>query len=381
MIGKNKVVIAAAGSGKTTYLVREALKVKDDNVLITTYTKSNEAEIKQKIFEINGHIPPNIVIMTWFTFLIGHGVKPFQGGLFDFHLRGMQLVSSRSGLRGRNWADQPLFWGEGDFVRHYFDSGNHVYSDKLAKLVIRCNDTSNGNVIDRISRVFRHIFVDEVQDLAGYDLDILGALFKSSARVVLVGDPRQVTYLTHHEAKYGKYANGKLVQFLKEKLPNKILYEVDDETLSTSHRNSAAICEFSSKLYPNMNPSVACTCEGCRCRVVDGAGIFIVRPKDYGRYIETYRPVQLRDKVTSAGIDSQFPVTNFGASKGLGFDRVVILPTQDMLKWVRNVDQKLAPSTRAKFYVALTRARYSVALVANWRKEDIPAGLSLFTGR
>ncbi len=66
MIGPNKVVIAAAGSGKTTYLVREALKVRDDNVLITTYTESNEAEIKQKIFEINGHIPPNIIVITWF---------------------------------------------------------------------------------------------------------------------------------------------------------------------------------------------------------------------------------------------------------------------------------------------------------------------------
>jgi DNA helicase II / ATP-dependent DNA helicase PcrA len=78
MIGPNHVIIAAAGSGKTSHLVREARKVKDDNVLITTYTESNEAEIKQKIIESNGYIPSNIVVMTWFTFLISHGVKPFS---------------------------------------------------------------------------------------------------------------------------------------------------------------------------------------------------------------------------------------------------------------------------------------------------------------
>jgi hypothetical protein len=47
-----------------------------------------------------------------------------------------------------------------------------------------------------------------------------------------------------------------------------------------------------------MKPSTACTCEGCRSKEGDGAGIFIVRRADYARYIETYRPAQLRDKVT-----------------------------------------------------------------------------------
>ena len=260
MIGANTVMIAAAGSGKTTYLVHEALKVKDDNVLITTYTESNEAEIKRKIFEINkGHIPPNIVVMTWFTFLISHGVKPFQGGLFDFPVKGMLLTSKRSGLRGYDRFGNPIYWGKDDFTNHYFDNAHRIYSDKLAKLVIQCNEKSGGNVFDRISRVFRHIFVDEVQDLAGYDLDILAALFKSSARVLLVGDPRQVTYLTHHEAKHTKYKNGGLVQFLNEQLPKKIPFEIDGRTLNSSHRNSALICSLSSKLYPAMKPSEACT--------------------------------------------------------------------------------------------------------------------------
>lgn len=41
----NKLIIAAAGSGKTTHLVEEALKITEGKVLITTYTEANEQEI------------------------------------------------------------------------------------------------------------------------------------------------------------------------------------------------------------------------------------------------------------------------------------------------------------------------------------------------
>jgi len=49
-----------------------------------------------------------------------------------------------------------------------------------------------------------------------------------------------------------------------------------------------------------------------------------------------------------------------------------------MLKWLRDVNEPLKPRTRAKFYVSLTRARHSVALVADWRDEDVPPGFSIF---
>jgi hypothetical protein len=257
------------------------------------------------------------------------------------------------------------------------DLSSQTAWESSSKLVIRCNETSHGSVVDRISRVFQHLFVDEVQDLAGYDLDVLAAFFRSTARVLLVGDPRQVTYLTHHEAKYKKYADGRLTQFLMEKLSKKVRYEIDEVTLNTSHRNSAAICHLSSQLYPHHTPSTACKCAECRGKEIEGAGIFVVKRADYARYVETYRPLQLRDRITSPGVDQRFPAMNFGGSKGCGFDRVIILPTEPMLRWLRHVNEPLAPQTRAKFYVALTRARHSVALVADWR-EDIPPGFSLF---
>ena len=46
----NRLIIAAAGSGKTTYLVRQAMQ-QSDSVLITTYTIANELEIRKKFVE------------------------------------------------------------------------------------------------------------------------------------------------------------------------------------------------------------------------------------------------------------------------------------------------------------------------------------------
>ena len=74
-MNRNKLIIAAAGSGKTTFLIDNALHIEDSNVLITTYTEENEKEIRKK-FE--GVIPNNIRIQTWFSFLLQHGVRPYQ---------------------------------------------------------------------------------------------------------------------------------------------------------------------------------------------------------------------------------------------------------------------------------------------------------------
>jgi len=372
--GENKIVIAAAGSGKTTFLVEEALKIKNERVLITTYTDSNEAEIRQKFFELVGHIPTNIVINTWFSLLITHGVMPFQGGLFDFPVRGMQLVTAQSGIRFHNSQGIAVPWPESEISKHFFDARGQAYSDKLSKLVIRCNDKSGGAVIDRLGRVFPNIFVDEVQDLAGYDLDILEALARSPARLLMVGDPRQVTYLTHHERRYAKYADGGIVSFLQTEIPKKVGVKVDDTSLNRSHRNSAAICTFSSKLYPALLASQACNCTNCRQNPPPNAGLFILSIADYPYYMATVRPMQLRDRVTSSGVDDTFPVANFGESKGRGYDHVVILPTAPMQKWLGDPTTALKSQSRAKFYVALTRARHSVAIAMDWKSKSLPDG-------
>ncbi|OYU47862.1 MAG: ATP-dependent DNA helicase [Rhizobiales bacterium PAR1] len=378
MMGPNKLIIAAAGSGKTTYLVRQALAVEEKRVLITTYTESNEEEIRRKFFEIHGSVPANVHIQTWFSLLIEHGVKPFQGKLFDWEVAGMLLVSEKSGSRGRDRQGRPMYWGEEDFQRCYFDRRNRVYSDKLARLVMRCNEAADGAVIERLSRIFPLILVDEVQDLAGHDLDILTALFRSPSNVVMVGDPRQVTYVTHLETRLKKYRDGGIADFVRAELPRKVTCDIDVASLMTSHRNSTAICELSSKLYPKLAAATACKCAECRQPVPDDAGLFIVQRRDLPRYIETRRPVQLRWSSSVKIAPADLPALTFGRSKGLGFDRVIVYPTKEMMDWLKNSQSALKAETRAKLYVALTRARHSVAVVYDIAHDEIVPGFTLF---
>jgi hypothetical protein len=51
---------------RPTFLVQEALKVKDRKILITTFTDENVREIKKKFIDINGFIPHNIHIKVVF---------------------------------------------------------------------------------------------------------------------------------------------------------------------------------------------------------------------------------------------------------------------------------------------------------------------------
>lgn len=352
---KNRLIVAAAGSGKTSYLVREALQHPNDTILITTYTEANEDEIRRKFIATCGYVPSHVKIQTWFSFLIQHGVKPFQGGMIDADINGLLLVNTMS-ARGV---------GERTPERYYLGPNRTIYSDKLAKLVIRCNQKSEGKVFDRMSRVFSQIFVDEVQDLAGYDLDVLKELFASRARVLLVGDPRQVTYLTHNERRFEKYADGKICEFVAAEC-HRLQVQVDDTTLSCSHRSHRLICELSDQLYPAMRGTAS-----TQSVMTHHDGVFCVEKRHVGSYLLQFQPTQLRAD-RRVKVDNDFPVYNFGASKGLSFDRVIVYPTKDMLEWMFDHRTKLTAITRARFYVALTRARHSVALVWDGKGELPP---------
>ena len=55
---------------------------------------------------------------------------------------------------------------------------------------------------------------------------------------------------------------------------------------------------------------------------------------------------------------------NFGAVKGLEYDRVMIFTTDEIIKFLKK--EKLNNSEyKARLYVAITRARYSVVFVTD----------------
>jgi DNA helicase-2/ATP-dependent DNA helicase PcrA len=130
------------------------------------------------------------------------------------------------------------------------------------------------------------------------------------------------------------------------------------------------ICNFSSNLYPQYTKCEPCECEKCRNDIPDHSGIFIIKEEDVERYCEKYKPVtKLRYQ------KAEYPDLNYGVSKGLSFDRVLIYPTDKMTKYLKDGNLKAIESIKEKFYVAITRARYSVGIVCNYDDSDYIKGI------
>ena len=296
----------------------------------------------------NGWIPEHVTVQTWFSFLLQHGARPYQGCKFDKDINGLVLMSERSAFG----------ISESDTARYYFTKSRKIYSDKLPNFVVQCNGLSNGAVVDRLTRIYADIFIDEVQDLSGYDLEVLRLLFASRSNVLMVCDPRQGTYSTGNSAKHRKFQKAGIVHFFGD---SSLGVEIDDVSLEKNYRCVPEICDFSNRLYPDYRQA---TSENRDRTGHDG--VFLVRSTDVNNYLSMYpETMQLRDSVRDERVSNKYPVMNFGLSKGMEFPRVLIYPTKPFVQWLNDNQIDLAPTSRAKFYVAATRASSSVGIVAD----------------
>lgn len=362
---KNKLFIAGAGCGKTTFIIENALKIKDKKVLITTYTNNNEYSIKNKIIEKNGFIPKNIIVQTWFSFLIQHGAKPYLACWF----KDIDNINGLLFIQGYD-KNLPVYKNNSQSKERYFSKDNKIYSPILSEFVCKCNELSKNKVIIRLENIFDTIFIDEVQDLAGYDFDLLKLLFDSNIKMCLVGDMRQRTYKTNTSNKnsFKKHNNKNESYNIQQYIINKKINncEIYEETLNKSYRNNEMICNFSSKLYPNIKAVQSCSAN----QNTGHDGVFYIKPNEVNKYLSLYsldRIIQLRDKKNSATkyVNSEYPVMNFGKSKGLEYDRVLIFTIPSFIKILENPNNNSYSYYKAKLYVAITRAKHSATFVSD----------------
>lgn len=362
--------MAAAGSGKTTLLVKKACELPStEYVLMLTYTDSNEQEIRNKFYrENNGVIPKNVFIMSWFSFLLQHLIKPYQNYVTDdnFEIKGLVMSNDDAKNRNKQQKFRPIC--KTNWKQYYFTKNQRILSEKISELAYECNDKSNGLPIERLTNIFENIYVDEVQDLAGYDLELIKLFFLSKSSVILAGDPRQTTYLTNHNGRKNEtYRNGKILDYLKDCKQLKDKYSIDTGTLNHSWRCCEEICNYASMIssdFPNMNSNANYQKGKC--------GVFLVRKNDVLSFYEQNENVmQLRWSKINKDIIGNKECKNFGDSKGQTFDSVLIYPTKEMIEWVENHNIQLKSETRNKFYVAVTRAKYMVGIV--WNKENCTA--------
>lgn len=338
---KNLAIIAAAGSRKTEYIIDAALAMPQKRVLITTYTNENQRQIAERIQAKNdGIVPGHITIMGWFTFLVNQCARPYQNAVTDRvgYMGSLDFVGSRFCRTPKT------------SLKYFFDSHGDIYRNGVSDFACEANSKSRGKVIGRLQGIYDHIFIDEVQDLVGYDLDLLDLLFRSRIGVTAVGDPRQHTLATNTGPRNKKYKKeGILAWFEERQTTCKV------ELRTESFRCNQLICDFADQLFPSMTPTTSKNEDK-----TGHDGVFVITRAEVASYVATHSPTVLRENKTTN--TEGLTAINIGVSKGSTYDRVLIFPTRTAITYVKSLDLA-AFKGRERLYVAVTRARFSVTFV------------------
>ena len=221
-----QVILAVAGSGKTSYVVNAI----DSNrsCLIVTYTDNNYLNLKNRIVREHCGFPSGTRIYTYFSFLYSFCLRPLCGDLY--------------GLKGINFDTPPEFTRrlKRDDLRHYIDRHGRIHASRMASFIIRFGMVDE--VRQRIAKYFSAVYVDEVQDFAGYDFNLLLDLTENNTDTVFVGDFFQHTYDTSRDGNVNKGLHDDYAKYKKAFEDRG--FEVDEERLAKSYRCSQTTCEF-----------------------------------------------------------------------------------------------------------------------------------------
>ena len=159
----NRVVLASAGSGKTTTIVKEAGSSDNKRSWLITYTLNGRGELSDKAYEMFGSIPVNVKISTWYSFILQHFVRPYQAHLHKTRVSSINFERGRSTLRIPKTNTKAYF----------FSSPDRLRLDKVTDFACEIIDKTGGLPIQRFRAICDHLYIDEAQDLSGYDLELI----------------------------------------------------------------------------------------------------------------------------------------------------------------------------------------------------------------
>lgn len=342
MPSNNLAILSCAGSGKTSEIVSLAGDATGRSLLLT-YTRNNTQAIRDKFYAKYGYIPPHCDIDTWYSFLLSHFVRPYQR-----HFRA-ERIAEIAWIQGKS-AKGVL---KSNTDRYYFSPQGRIYRDKVSEFGVACDTASDGSSITRLAQIYSAVYIDEFQDLAGWDLEIVELLLRSPIRTTIVGDHRQHTYRTNDSSKYQQYQGDGILQLIKKWQKNDLC---GTQPRNENRRGCQAICDFADYVFPYTHKMTS-----VGVAPTDHDGVFAVTRASVGAYRAQFSPMILRwDRTTDC---DGYEAMNFGESKGLSFDRVLIYPNRPIRDFLEKNDANKVKNARAKLYVGITRARYSVAFV------------------
>lgn len=329
-----RVMFAVAGAGKTTYIVNSLNYCKRS--LIITYTNANFDNIAKKIVaKFEGKWPDNITLLTYFQFLYNFCYKPFLSDLYP--AKGLDFKSCKN----RYIKQQD--------IQYYLNSSCCFYSNRLALFLDKKGTISN--IKNRIETYFDEFIVDEIQDISGRDFTFLETLMESRVNMLFVGDFYQHTYNTSYDGNVNKNLFDNKEKYI-QKFSQKGVFP-DTSTLKKSWRCSKPVCEYVST---NLGIHIESN------RTDDSIIEFLSDPLQIAEVMNDENVEKLHYQSASTyGIGHK----NWGDTKGEDCyqDVCVILNKGTMHKYKMGKLSELAPGTRNKLYVAITRAHRNVYLI------------------
>jgi hypothetical protein len=340
----NHLTLGVAGSRKTQEIVEHCAALPhDQHALVVTFTQANQAELRSRLAKYAGD-HPGIEVVGWFAFLLRDFARPFLPFIFP----GERVL-------GFNFDGRPHMMAKGR--RRFIDSNGAVYACELGRLAHELVRASGGALLRRLECIYDEILIDEVQDLSSHDWEIVDVLLKSSLEVRIVGDIRQSVLATNPRSqKNQQYAYAKAIHWFREREERGVL-EVNEN--ATTWRCRPEIAAFSDSIFDS---SWSFPKTESRNNTVTGHdGVFLLRHENVDAYVTQFRPQCLRDSANS-GKALDLDYTNFRLAKGTTHQRVLIVPTSGIAKFIQS-GKYLEPIPAAKFYVAVTRAAQSVVIV------------------
>jgi hypothetical protein len=314
-----------------------------------------------------------VIFKSWYSVLLSEFIKPYQcslklnkkqfGDEFPFVFPENFVAS----IAFYDTAHQPK-WYSKTHVQYFINDHRDIIPDQASYLAYLCNKQSGGKAIARMERIYSHIFIDELQDYAGWDLEVIQLLFNSQIQVTCVGDYKQATYRTNNSSKNKQYRDEKIRSYFTM-LEKKGLCTIS--YANTTRRFNQAICDFINTIHGDIDSMVEPFSKVEQEALPENSGVYMVDVNYLSEYCEYYHPVILRyNKNSEIGFQNDCDVFNYGSAKGATYERVVIIPVSTTLPFIEKQISIPSNQTRAKFYVACTRAKHSVVFAVNSPKEN-----------
>lgn len=364
---------ACAGSGKTQHIIDRCAQGKiDARRLILTLTLAGQDEIESRLQSCAARFTSFPEVKGWYAFLLHHVVRPY-----------LPLAFPKQRLNGfifdAGEARQSIRRLKKSNPRRYFTADGLVYKDHLEELAALLLAKADGLVESRLSQIYDEILIDEAQDISRSGLDIIGGLLEQEkVRCLIVGDVRQSLLDSNLSSTRNKGADRQnLIQWYRG-FEKRGLLRIEEK--SETYRFNQAIADFSDTIFPE-SLGLAPTVSLMRETAVHN-GVFLVSKQDLESYYSAFQPTVLRYSKSSWKDQNALEPINFGVSKGRTYEHVMILATKSIQEFCLKKGY-LKGKSACSFYVAVTRAKYSVAIVVDQPRRKLsssaPAPLRVWT--